>query len=466
MTKCILPFPHHRISILLLTAGSLFLLSFATLPSFAVPPEAMNGTSLTAYFVFPASSTAALVSFDWDSDGVLHYTVGDPNWGLKLEVYKGSSPLPVFISNAVWAGSRITRIGDKMYFNDGGDFFRFDFNYYFYDAASPGSVASFLEVPYGASLWGLETDGSGRFFASGSQATWGPGALFFSEVDSSGNLVSVPPLLLGTMGDVPGPLTFDTIGNLFYAPGYVFVGNASVYRWTAAEVAEAVMGTTMLAPAGHAWATVPSPYSGATGLAVDGYGNVYASATAWGSPSQLLLFDANTHDCLPIAQYGGRLETVRVNDGAIYVSCAEGIFQFTAPVLAVAALDDTAVTVSTDSTALFSVKAVGGTGTKNYQWYKVSSDKSAIPVGGNFPHYSFQASYSDNGTSYYCVVSDGLSSVPSPTFVLTVLPPVPVNSMVVALGVGILCVVALLIRVHPITSPKHGGSIACKKNVI
>ena len=78
-------------------------------------PAPLNQSVIEPYYAFPASSEAALVSFDWDSSGTLHYTVGDPNYGLKLEVYKlvGNTPVPVYQTTSAWPGSLLTCIGNQ-----------------------------------------------------------------------------------------------------------------------------------------------------------------------------------------------------------------------------------------------------------------------------------------------------------------------------------------------------------------
>lgn len=393
-------------------------------------PVALNGSTIEPYFLFPASPMAALISFDWDAANDLHYSVGDPNYGLKLEVSKqtDSGPETVFQSSDVWAGSQLACIAGKVYFNDGGDFLRSDFNYFLYDAAGPGPVMSLLAAPYGASLWGLTARGADEFFASGSDSTWGPAAIFHSRVTTTGLLESSPPVNLGEVGESPGPIAFGPTGDLLYVPGYAMSATATIYRWSGEEVNAAIADpvASRLQADGHQWAALPAPFSGATGIATDSFGNVYVTATAWGAPSQLIVFSGNSPAPMPIvaAEYNGRLETVRYRENAVYFSCAEGVFRL--PMLAVASsLESTAVTVTPGETALFSIAATGGVGEKNYQWYRRSADKTSAPVGGNLPHFSITARMEDSGDVYYCVVTDAISSVESPHFTLTVQEPVP-----------------------------------------
>ena len=427
--------PFFKLSLL----ASLLLCSSA----FSQGPVALNDSTIEPYFLFPASSIAALVSYDWDAAGDLHYSVGDPNYGLKLEVYKqtDSGPVPVFQSSGVWAGSQLGCIGGKIYFNDGGDFLRSDFNYFMYDADGPGPVESMLAAPYGASLWGLTARTANEFFASGSDATWGPAAIFHSPITASGLPESSPPVNLGEIGESPGPITFDRDGNLFYVPGYAMSGTATVYRWSGEEVNGAIANPTVsrLQPDGHQWATLPAPFSGATGIGTDTSGNVYVTATAWGAPSQLIVFSDRYPEPVVAAEYNGRLETVRYRDDAVYFSCADGIFRL--PMLAVeSSLESTAVTVTPGETALFSVAATGGVGEKGYQWYRRFGSAPPEPVGTGLPHYSMTAWMDHSGTVYYCVVTDAVSSVESPHFTLTVQEPVPAGTPLMLLSLSMLIV--------------------------
>ena len=400
-------------------------------------PAPLNQSVIEPYYAFPASSEAALVSFDWDSSGTLHYTVGDPNYGLKLEVYKlvGNTPVPVYQTTSAWPGSLLTCIGNHVYFNDGGDYTRGDFNYFFYIASNPESTTSLLEAPYAASLWGITGRGPDEFFASGSIATWGPAALFYSRLNGSGLLESVPPAVFGEVGDSPGPMAFDPFGNLYYVPGYAYSGTATIYLWNAQEVEAAVTGGADLQPAGREWAALPAPYDGATGMIVDPYGNIYVTATSWGAPSQLIVFKSEEASSIIAAEYEGRLETLRYRENGIYVSCADGIFRM--PLLqAATSLEDETVEATVGDTVIFSVEASGGIGEKIYQWYRVDAQKSALPVGVNLPHYSLTARREDSGARFYCTVSDAVYSVESPHFLLTVQEPVPTATFPVVLFLG------------------------------
>ncbi len=414
-------------------------------------PSSLNQALIEPYYVFPASTESALVSFDWDASGALHYTVGDPNYGLKLEVYKVSQDTPslIYQTTTAWVGSLLTCIGNHIYFNDGGDYMRGDFNYLFYNVSNPGSVTPLLEAPYGASLWGATGRGTAEFFASGSTDTWGPAALFYSRLDTSGMLESMPPVVFGEIGDSPGPMAFDLAGNLYYVPGYAYSGTATLYRWTAQEVDAAITGVDGmgLQPAGRDWATLPTPYDGATGLVADPYGNIYVTATSWGAPSQLIVFKAEDAAPVVAAEYGGRLETLRYRNNGLYVSCANGIFRM--PLLDVAVpAESTTVEATTGETALLAVEASGGIGHKHYQWYRTGPDKAAIPVGTDLPHYTMNAGLSDSGAELYCVVTDEVYTVKSPHFALIVQEPMPTATFSIMLLIIAALIVAALPFLH------------------
>ncbi|MCK5860839.1 MAG: hypothetical protein KAH38_00040 [Candidatus Hydrogenedentes bacterium] len=410
--------------------------SFSLLLLLAAPvciaqPVGLSGASITTHFNFPVAADAALVGFDWDASGTLHYTVGDPNWGFKNEVYKSASPTDIQVHQAadVFVGSRLTCIGDYMYFNDGGDYMRAAFNYFLYTAATADTPISLLTYPYGANLWGLATRNAGGFFASGSEADWGPAALFYNTLDASGTFAGTLSKF-ADLGESPGPLTFDSAGSLYYVPGYVAAGATNIYRWNAADVAAALAdpATASLTASGNEWVILPSPYNGATGIAVDGADNIYVSATAFGEPSQLLFYNAASLTMSPVVEYTGRLETVRPRGTSIYFSAADGVFELPLPQVIITT-EDTEIHVQPMETALFSVEVIGGIGTISYQWYRVTEDKALVPVGSNVPVYSMIALPADSGAEFYCAATDDTGTVESLHFILVLDPPVPASTV-------------------------------------
>ena len=417
-------------------------------------PAGLNGATIQPYFSFPVAENAALVSFDWDASDTLHYTVGDPSYNLKQEVYKTATPddIQVYSANDVFVGSRLTCIGDYMYFNDGANWDRYVFNYFLYPAATADTPTALLTDPYGASLWGLATRNAGEFFASGSVGS--DAALYYNTLDASGGLSGTLTKFGDIGGEVPGPMTFDGAGNLFYAPGYVGSGTVNIYRWNAATVAAALADPVAngLTGAGNEWAIIPPPYIGATGMATDSAGNLYVTASSFTEPGQLLFYNAATAAMSPVVQYANRLETVRFKDGSIYFSCADGVFAFPLPQVTIGT-DSTEVHVQAGETALFSVASIGGIAPISYQWYRVTEDKAIVPVGGNMASYSMTAQQVDDGAEFYCVVTDATGPVESPHFILFIDPPVPVGSPAAL----IICVLLLVVGVPSLVRQNGRG---------
>jgi hypothetical protein len=410
---------------------SLVVVLFSSAFAAAYGPVPANQAEIEELLLFPLTTSSALVSFDWDPEGTLHYTVGDPNFGLKLEVYKaaeGGDQL-LFSSSDVWVGSRITRIGDHMFFNDGGDYINPDYNYYGYAATSPETIFPVLEAPFEASLWGLETRNEGEFFASGAAFSWGPAALFFGLMDNSGQLSTRPVIQFAELGDSAGPLCFDNSGTLYYAHGYAYDGTGRIFRWTAEEVAAALADplNNSLSMEGHVWNDLPAPYDGSTGIACDDFGNVYVTATAWGSPSQLLLYNAPSSEPVTVAEYEGRLETVRYRDRSIAVSCGAGVFSV--PLLRInSGTGSQLLSGVVGETVVFAVDVEGGIGERHFQWFEQSSSKTSLPVGSDASFYALSVSESDHGKSFYCEVSDASCTLQSPLFTLSVEKSVPASS--------------------------------------
>ncbi len=407
-------------------------------------PVGVNGAVVETYFDFPDTEDAALVSFDWDESGSVHYSVGDPQWGTKLEVYKEADPeaLLVFESDDVWAGSQVRLIDDAIYFNDGGDFTRSASNYYWYDSDDPDVVTTALEHPYDVNLSGLAVRNPGEFFAAGTEEDWGPASLYYGTLDASG-LIETPLIKIADIGESPGPMAFDPAGNLYYVHGWAASGEALIYRWDAAAVAAALADpeNDALTTTGHEWGILPAPYDGATGMITDAAGNLYITATSWLAPSQLLTYQANTATVVAAAEYEGRLESLRYREHAVYVSCATGIFELALPQV-VTAIGTTEVNVETGETAMFAVDIIGGMGDIEYQWYRIVNAEPAEPVGDNLPTHAVAVTLSDTGTQYFCVVTDDSGATESPLFTLNVHPPLPAANTVFLLFLAALLLAA------------------------
>ena len=288
-----------------------------------------SGYRAQTYYENPhADETFA--AFDWDADTNLYYSTGRPGYGLGMSVYRynETTVANLYTATNVYAGSRVTVIGDFVYFNDGDNYNRSTNDYFKYAPATGLAPTRIIDsVGTGIDLWGLQARGSSaELWAAGG----GSCKIQYTTLDASGNPVSVPPISLAQIGNYSGPLAFDVSGNLYYANGYVGAGDPNIFRWSAAEVvaAKADPVGSPLSPTGHEWAMIVGGFSG-SGMACDDNGNVILTATSFGSPSEVRLYSVNAAGAnsgmTVIATTPNRAETVRYRDGVIYVSDADGI---------------------------------------------------------------------------------------------------------------------------------------------
>ena len=266
-----------------------------------------------------------LVAFDWDGNNNLYYSTGRPDYALGFSVYRydGNAAVNLYTDATAFSGSRVTAIGGRVYFNDGGTYTRYTCDYYRYD---PATQSAPVNMGIQSDIYGLETSNGSNFWAAGGYTA----AIYYSALNANGELLSNPLVNLGVIGNASGPMAFDTNGNLYYAEGYVAQGNPTVYRWSAAEVTAAIANPAAnpLIPDGHAWATLSSG-DGASGMAVDNNGHLVVTATSFTDPSQLQRLFVTNGICggyEVLANSDTRLETVRVHGGKIYVSLSDGIF--------------------------------------------------------------------------------------------------------------------------------------------
>ncbi len=430
----------------------LFLLCLLTgLSAFALPVQSETGYAVTE--LLPAPVGESLVSFDWDAAGNIYLMTGDPFWALLLKIYRdtGAERTVLFNTDQVFPGSRATVIGPHLYFNDGGDYFRWDADYYCAPLAGGEPFLAYTVTGGSPSLWGIDTRDGTQFFASGAEG-FGPSAIYHMPLSASGVLDSL--VKIGVIGESSGPIAFDARGNLYYAHGYAASMAATIYRWTAEEVAAAIANPMLapLTPEGHAFATLPSPFTGAAGLAVDGADNVLVTANVWGEPAALLLYrageDGQNTGMTTLASHASRLETLRLRDGKVYVNSAEGVYGLPMP-LSAKRVGTAAPQAVVGEPVTLAVQATGGAGTVKYRWHKVTADKADAVVGGNSPLLTVTPKHGDNGAVYYCALSDsGLSGVESPRFTITVRPAVPVSAPWALLAMLLLLMLAAGFRLR------------------
>ncbi len=287
-----------------------------------------NDYTSESYFPVPNLAGDSMVSFDWDASGDLYYGIGDPNFATRWEIwrYSGGSGTMIYSDPDAFAGYRVSRIGDYIYFNDGGTLSRWTVNGFKYDPVGAGSVTPLWTESDFVDLWGMNTLDGTDFIAAGGWTS----AIYYSQFDANGDLV-LPLTMLGTIGESSGPVALDLDGNLYYCNGFVSAGDPVVYRWSAAEVASAITDPMLfpLDPVGHEWATVEGGFNGATGMVCDAGGNVILTATSYVMPSELRIYSAGAKAATgvtTIATSPGPMGTVRYVDDTIYVCDASGIY--------------------------------------------------------------------------------------------------------------------------------------------
>ncbi len=300
----------------------------AAIGALGAAPQPSAGYAVETVFANPRADEI-LASFDWGGDGALYYAAGRPNWEPGFSVYRhdGAATAALYADATAFVGWRVTVIGGRVYFNDGGTLTRTASAYFCYDPAQPAVAPTNLNL--GSDVWGIETRNGTDVWAAGGRNA----ALYYSPLAADGSLEHNPLVKLGTVGGASGPLAFDAAGTLYYAEGY-HVGGAVVYRWSAADVAAAIAdpGGAPLRPAGHALLRLAAG-DGATGLVLDGEGHPLVTATSFTAPSELqrlLMADGACIGYEVLARSDSRLETLRVRHGQVHVGAADGIYAVTA----------------------------------------------------------------------------------------------------------------------------------------
>jgi hypothetical protein len=231
---------------------------------------------------------------------------------------------------AAFSGMWVTANGPYVYFDNGSTY-----TFYRYDTAAGGlSVATVGQ----ANLWGLFFRGR-EAFLSGADADWLGHVYYGGEVNSDGSLPLAGGLLdAGNLVDPSGPLAFDAVGNMYYGAGY-FAGR--ILKYSTGEVAAALAGTAALSdPDSHLWADFTSTgLKGATGMTFDAGGDLVATLTEYGMPSQFVRFSVDgsggSAGMTKLAESQGRMCAVRLHDGQLYVNDADGIYAVPEPATAI-----------------------------------------------------------------------------------------------------------------------------------
>ena len=285
-----------------------------------------SGFSGTAYYSH--STTDSVISFDWAGGDLFAMTsAGYPD--VKVWKHSGAGLTSIYSNPANYAGASLVTIGDYVYFND-SDFSNIQYIRK-YGPLSGTSSTTQISTAYNWGLYGHDGD----LFITGAVG-WGTNQIFHSALNSSGDLVSDPATSLGTTSGASGPIAFDALGNLFYAPGF---GDLSIYRWSAAEVAAAIIdpASNPLSVAGALWHDYSADFAtagGGTGMVVSDEDNLLLTLTNFTDPSQLVEFQTDGSGAF--AGYQGilsstdRLGDLRYRDGEIYVAAGNQIFEVTA----------------------------------------------------------------------------------------------------------------------------------------
>lgn len=263
----------------------------------------------TAIYTHPNSDS--IYSYDWGSDGRIYLGTIDSSYQSGgIYSFDGSSTATLQAANGVYAGASVVAIGSSIYFNDAANS-PLIYQYRIGD----GSTTSLLTNHYSLGTDGnnLITTGSADFVTT--RLNYYAGGVLSGAVD------------IGGVEGGSGPAAFDMAGNLFYAPGY---GDPSIYRWSALEVAAAVLsnGSSTLDASGHRWLDYGASFStaGVGSLLLDADGNVLVTLTSFLDPSSLVKFSADGSGSFEtILTSSDRLGEIRQNGGNLYLSQANQI---------------------------------------------------------------------------------------------------------------------------------------------
>jgi len=253
------------------------------------------------------SNSDDIYSYDWGSDGKIY--LGAINSSYKsggIYSYDGSSTSTIQAASNTYAGASVVAIGSSIYFNDA------DFNSKIYRY----NIGSSVTTSVSATNYSLGTDGNNLI-------TTGSSDYVTTHLNYYAGGALAGAIDLGGIEGSSGPAAFDMAGNLFYAPGY---GDPSIYRWSAIEVAAAVLGSGSppLTAGGHQWLNYSSSFTSASGvgsLLLDPNGNVLVTLTDFTNPSALVKFSADGSGSFEtILTSTDRLGELRLNGGNLYLS--------------------------------------------------------------------------------------------------------------------------------------------------
>lgn len=267
-----------------------------------------------------------IISFDWDASHHLYYMTSSGFPDVNVWLDDGGVPLQnIYSEPNNFVGASLLTIGSHVYFNDS----TFSNTQNIWKYSIPGSTTSLASTTSNSNL---STDGSDLFIAGSGPVD--ANHLYHSALDASGDLSTDPATDLGGTGSGnSGPLSLDSAGNLYYAPGF---NDKSIYKWSAFEVAEAIADpiNDPLSLTGALWKDYSSDFanvSGGTGIAFDDDGDLVLSLTDFSNPSLLVEFEVdslgNYDGHSQILSTTGRLGDVRFANGSIFFANDNQIIQ-------------------------------------------------------------------------------------------------------------------------------------------
>ena len=300
-----------------------FLIALVASPAGAVT-TGLGGYQASEYFVNETAQTAglSLVSFDWDANGDLYTLAG--SYAPVQTVYKHTGSTTAELATEYgYPGSMLKTFGDYVYFNDGGSGSRYTADYYRYGTQNGGLPTKVVNsATTGTNWWSFDSNGT---YAVGFGGDFNNQHLTILPMAFDATAATQIDDATGMLGNA-GPVLFDNEGNLF-------VGNSTslqIFRFSAAEVATAIAdpgSAALVFDETHTWVanwSTLGAVSGTSGMTIDTDGNLLVSCTSWTAPSELVKFemgsDGSFLNATTIAQSEGRMDTVRVYGGMIYLS--------------------------------------------------------------------------------------------------------------------------------------------------
>lgn len=282
-----------------------------------------NGFGGVASYTHTTSDS--VVSFDWSSTGQLFYMTSSGFPDINVWRDNGGSPQAVYSEPNNFSGASVTAIGNYIYFNDstsGGTQ-----NIWKFGPTNGSPATTLISTAANSTLTGhngdlfIAGDGNGNFVNEN----------FYTDLDGNGDFTG-SVVNLGENFGSSGPIVFDAVGDMYYAPGF---NDKSIYKWTAAQVADAIAGISTLPTTGVLWYDYSADFanqSGATGMALDADGNLIVSITDFVNDSVLVQFGVDgTGDfdgvLTQILSTTTRLGDVRNYNDDIYVAANNTVLQ-------------------------------------------------------------------------------------------------------------------------------------------